>query len=60
MSIFPDDLNPALVLTAYYGRPVAEDGRPESVYQLDKSKLTQFGDGKGEQAAVPADDRARR
>jgi cytochrome c biogenesis protein len=47
-SIFPDDLNPALVMTAYYGRPSAEDGKPESVYQLDKSKLTQFGDGKGD------------
>jgi cytochrome c biogenesis protein len=47
-SVFPDDLNPALVMTAYYGRPVAEDGKPESVYQLDKSKLTQFSDGKGD------------
>ncbi|MFC0629338.1 cytochrome c biogenesis protein ResB [Kribbella deserti] len=48
ISVFPDDLNPALVLTAYYGRPAVEDGRPESVYQLDKSKLTQFDDGKGD------------
>jgi cytochrome c biogenesis protein len=47
-SVFPDDLNPALVMTAYYGRPSTEDGKPESVYQLDKSKLTQFGDGKGD------------
>ncbi|WP_112248172.1 cytochrome c biogenesis protein ResB [Kribbella monticola] len=47
-SVFPDDLNPALVMTAYYGRPATEDGKPESVYQLDKSKLTQFGDGKGD------------
>jgi cytochrome c biogenesis protein len=42
VSVFPDDLNPALVMTAYYGRPSAEDGKPQSVYQLDKSKLTQF------------------
>jgi cytochrome c biogenesis protein len=42
VSIFPDDLNPELVMTAYYGRPQAETGKPESVYQLDKSKLTQF------------------
>jgi cytochrome c biogenesis protein len=48
VSVFPDDLNPGLVLTAFYGRPAVEDGRPESVYQLDKSKLTQFGDGKGD------------
>ncbi|WP_328990721.1 cytochrome c biogenesis protein ResB [Kribbella sp. NBC_01245] len=48
ISVFPDDMNPALVLTAYYGRPAVEDGRPESVYQLDKSKLTQFGNGKGD------------
>jgi cytochrome c biogenesis protein len=48
VSVFPDDLNPALVLTAYYGRPGEETGKPESVYQLDKSKLTQFDDGKGD------------
>jgi cytochrome c biogenesis protein len=42
VSVFPDDLNPMLVMTAYYGRPQPETGKPESVYQLDKSKLTQF------------------
>ncbi|MEU4190743.1 cytochrome c biogenesis protein ResB [Kribbella sp. NPDC026611] len=42
VSVFPDDLNPVLVMTGYYGRPQAETGKPESVYQLDKSKLTQF------------------
>jgi cytochrome c biogenesis protein len=42
VSMFPDDLNPALVMTGYYGRPQKETGKPESVYQLDKSKLTQF------------------
>ncbi|MDX6241267.1 MAG: cytochrome c biosis protein [Kribbellaceae bacterium] len=47
-SVFPDALNPALVLTAYYGRPAVETGKPESVYQLDKSKLTQFDNGKGD------------
>ena len=45
-SVFPDALNPALVLTAYYGRPAVETGKPESVYQLDKSQLTQFDNGK--------------
>lgn len=48
VSLFPDDLNPALVLTGYYGRPAPETGKPESVYQLNKSKLTQFEDGKGD------------
>jgi cytochrome c biogenesis protein len=42
VSVFPDDLNPELVMTGYYGRPQPETGKPESVYQLDKSKLTQF------------------
>ncbi|MEU4286969.1 cytochrome c biogenesis protein ResB [Kribbella sp. NPDC026596] len=42
VSVFPDDLNPMLVMTGYYGRPQPETGKPESVYQLDKSKLTQF------------------
>ncbi|TDO43162.1 cytochrome c biogenesis protein [Kribbella sp. VKM Ac-2527] len=48
ISVFPDALNPALVMTAYYGRPSAEEGKPQSVYQLDKTKLTQFDDGKGD------------
>jgi cytochrome c biogenesis protein len=48
ISVFPDALNPALVMTAYYGRPSVESGKPESVYQLDKSKLTQFDNGKGD------------
>jgi cytochrome c biogenesis protein len=48
VSVFPDALQPLLVLTAYHGRPMPETGRPQSVYQLDKSVLTQFGDGKGD------------
>ncbi|TWD79717.1 cytochrome c biogenesis protein [Kribbella amoyensis] len=48
ISVFPDTVNPALVLTAYYGRPGDETGKPQSVYQLDKTKLTQFDDGKGD------------
>ena len=47
-SVFPDALQPLLVLTAYHGRPAPETGRPQSVYQLDKTNLTQFGDGKGD------------
>lgn len=62
VSVFPDDLNPQLVMTGYYGRPQPETGKPESVYQLDKSKLTQFqqnGDkwrfqlGPGQSATLP-------
>lgn len=48
ISVFPDSLNPALVMTAYYGRPSQETGKPQSVYQLDKSKLTQFDNGSGD------------
>jgi cytochrome c biogenesis protein len=48
VSAFPDAVNPALVMTGYYGRPAVETGKPQSVYQLDKSKLTQFADGKGD------------
>lgn len=48
VSVFPDALQPLLVLTAYHGRPVPETGRPQSVYQLDKTVLTQFDDGKGD------------
>ncbi|GAA1606285.1 cytochrome c biogenesis protein ResB [Kribbella sancticallisti] len=48
ISVFPDDLNPALVMTAYYGRPGEETGKPQSVYQLDKTKLTQFDNGEGD------------
>jgi cytochrome c biogenesis protein len=42
VSVFPDALNPALVMTGYFGRPGEETGKPQSIYQLDKSKLTQF------------------
>ncbi|RZT20786.1 cytochrome c biogenesis protein [Kribbella sp. VKM Ac-2569] len=48
VSVFPDDLNPELVMTGYYGRPQPETGKPESVYQLDKSKLTQFEQANGD------------
>lgn len=48
ISVFPDAANPVLVMTGYYGRPSEETGKPQSVYQLDKTKLTQFGNGKGD------------
>ena len=41
-SVFPDAFNPALFLTAYTGPPKTETGRPESVYTLDTTGLTQL------------------
>ncbi|CCH77106.1 conserved membrane hypothetical protein [Nostocoides japonicum T1-X7] len=41
VSLFPDALKPALVLTAYEGT-LAPGGRPQSVYTLDTSELTQL------------------
>jgi cytochrome c biogenesis protein len=41
VSAFPDALNPALLLDVWYGPPKAETGRPESVYALDTTGLTQ-------------------
>ncbi|HEV8056442.1 MAG TPA: cytochrome c biogenesis protein ResB [Nocardioidaceae bacterium] len=43
-STFPDALRPALVLTAYRGDLGMDDGRAQSVYVLDKDRLTQFRD----------------
>jgi cytochrome c biogenesis protein len=40
-SAFPDALNPALLLDIWSGPPKAETGRPESVYTLDTTGLTQ-------------------
>lgn len=41
-SIFPEALDPALVLTGYRGDLGMDDGRPQSVFVLDKDKLTQL------------------
>ena len=41
-SQFPDDLDPRLVLTPYHGKPTPDDGRPQSVYDLDKTGLKPF------------------
>jgi cytochrome c biogenesis protein len=40
-SMFPDDLNPQLFLTAYTGDLGLGDGVPQSVFTLDKDQLTQ-------------------
>ena len=48
VSIFPDVLSPKLLLNAWSGPPKAEDGRPENVYALDKTGLTQLIQAGGE------------
>jgi cytochrome c biogenesis protein len=45
VSAFPDVLNPRLLLNVWTGPPKQETGRPENVYSLDKSGLTQLMDG---------------
>ncbi|MEO7423042.1 MAG: cytochrome c biogenesis protein ResB, partial [Ornithinibacter sp.] len=39
---FPDNLDPVLTLTPYHGDLGLSSGKPQSVYQLDKSRLTPF------------------
>lgn len=57
VSIFPDALNPRLVLAAFAAAP-GEDGIgvnsgvPQSVYSLDVSKLTQLEDTDGQPARI--------
>ncbi|WP_420174184.1 cytochrome c biogenesis protein ResB [Luteococcus sp. OSA5] len=41
-SIFPDAFNPKLFLNAWYGPPKQETGKPENIYALDTSDMTQF------------------
>ncbi len=41
-SQFPDALDPALSLVPYHGDLGLDDGAPQSVYQLDKTKLEPF------------------
>ena len=38
-SQFPDSLDPALSLIPYHGDLGLDDGKPQSVYELDKSRL---------------------
>ncbi|WP_407941504.1 cytochrome c biogenesis protein ResB [Microlunatus kandeliicorticis] len=45
-SVFPDLLQPQLLLNAWEGKPQADTGVPESVYTLDTSGLTQVRDPK--------------
>lgn len=41
-SAFPDALRPVVSLFAYHGDLGLDDGRPQSIYQLDTSHLTRF------------------
>lgn len=41
-SLFPDALSPELFLNAWAGPPRKETGRPENVYVLDKTGMTQL------------------
>ncbi|ROR54279.1 cytochrome c biogenesis protein [Luteococcus japonicus] len=44
-SLFPDAVNPKLFLNAYHGAPKTETGKPENIYALDTTGLTQFKEG---------------
>jgi cytochrome c biogenesis protein len=46
-SVFPDALNPALFINAWYGPPKIETGVPENVYSLDTRGLTRFTEANG-------------
>jgi cytochrome c biogenesis protein len=41
-SVFPDALNPAVTLLAYHGDLGMDDGRPQSVFELDTDQMTKF------------------
>ncbi|MEN8704834.1 MAG: cytochrome c biogenesis protein ResB [Nocardioides marinisabuli] len=52
VSIFPDDLNPRLELTAYTGDLGLDDGAPQSVFALDFDDLEEVTDRAGGQWRV--------
>jgi cytochrome c biogenesis protein len=41
-SVFPDALNPAISMLAYHGDLGMDDGRPQSVFELDTDEMEQF------------------
>lgn len=51
-SLFPDLIDPALYINAWYGPPKTETGQPENVYSLDTTGLTQLKDPKGERLRI--------
>ncbi len=66
-SQFPDALDPALSLIPYHGDLGLDGGKPQSVYELDKSRLKSFkntnpvaGAGQAHQAHAGADRAAAR
>ena len=48
ISTFPGPRRPALVLLAYHGNLGLDDGLPQSVYELDRDRLTRFRSADGE------------
>ncbi|MEV8595045.1 cytochrome c biogenesis protein ResB [Streptomyces sp. NPDC052012] len=48
LSQFPALDYPVLALNAYHGDLKADSGIPQSVYQMDKTKMKEFKDAKGE------------
>ncbi|MET9833564.1 cytochrome c biogenesis protein ResB [Streptomyces sp. NPDC006385] len=50
-SVYPGAEDPVLVLTAYHGDLGLDTGVPQSVYQLDTSRMTQFKKKDGSPAA---------
>jgi cytochrome c biogenesis protein len=51
-SIFPDALNPALFLNVWYGPPKVETGKPENIYSLDTSGLSQLREADGQPVRI--------
>ncbi|MEU6774492.1 cytochrome c biogenesis protein ResB [Streptomyces sp. NPDC046759] len=48
LSQFPALVNPLLAVNAYHGDLGVDSGIPQSVYQLDKTHMKAFKDGKGQ------------
>ena len=59
-SVFPDALNPALFLNVWYGPPKVETGKPENVYSLDPTGLTQLQASDGQPVRYRPQRRRRR
>lgn len=47
-SLFPDAYNPELFLNAFHGPPREATGKPENVFSLDKTGLTQYTTADGD------------
>jgi cytochrome c biogenesis protein len=51
-SVFPDALNPALFANVWYGPPKVETGKPENVYSLDATGLSQLKQSDGQPVRI--------